>query len=104
MLEPISTGLLRTGTSWRPYAKYARLRTIASDEFVMTSQLSDAERWMEAEVYKNSVATNLKVTSITKRLLGDPRIKYSSEVKKKALGKLKNESVSEIVCFHHFLI
>ena len=60
--------------------------------------------YLQSEVYKNSVATNLKVTSITKRLLGDPRIKYSSEVKKKALGKPKNESVSEIVCFHHFLI
>ena len=60
--------------------------------------------YLQSEVYKNSVATSLKVTSITKRLLGDPRIKYSSEVKKKALGKLKNESVSEIVCFHHFLI
>ena len=39
--------------------------------------------YLQSEVYKNSVATSLKVTSITKRLLGDPRIKYSSEVKKK---------------------
>ena len=39
--------------------------------------------YLQSEVYKNSLATSLEVTSITKRLLGDPRIKYSSEVKKK---------------------